>query len=142
MLVVVLFGALAHADVVGPEPSSCPSGSEPRANHFASYCAPTTCDVESSCPDGECRPIGLCIISQSGQYDMYEEPVTWREASRTCDSDADCSDGAECIVEERCAAAGCGCRAVPRSGAALGLIGLLGLVGFVRRGRRSGDAVV
>ena len=140
MLIVILLGGLAHADVVGPEPASCPSGSEPRANHFASYCAPTTCEVESSCADGSCQPIGLCVAGQSGQYDMYEDPVTWSEAYRTCDSDADCSDGAECVIEDRCASAGCGCGMAPRSGAALGLIGLLGLLGVVRR-RPGADAV-
>ncbi len=106
---LLLLGSLALADVVGPEPTSCPAGSIGRSNHSGSWCEATHCDED--CPDGACREIGLCVdareVGCGGMQPDTAEPYTFlkEEALRRCRTDADCDVGS-CVVEDRCATGG------------------------------------
>ncbi len=50
-----------HADVVGPEPATCPDGSVPSTCHGGPFCYPATCSSDADCDEGEtCKDASLC----------------------------------------------------------------------------------
>jgi hypothetical protein len=125
MIAISLVMSLARADVAS-EPESCPIGAVPVAAHTP-LCAPGTC--EGGCEDGEtCRPIGLCVIDEERPCSGYSTSTdcTYQhiEAVSTCLSQADC-DAGTCIVEDRCAAAGCGCTSGWSAATGFALLALL-----------------
>ena len=57
----VLSSYPARADVVGPQPETCPAGSDPSACHGGPYCYPAKCDTDTDCDSGEtCAETPLC----------------------------------------------------------------------------------
>jgi MYXO-CTERM domain-containing protein len=59
---VVLLAASARADVVQPEPPSCPLGSDPHTCHGGPHCRPSACSAAGECPAGKwCTTRQLCI---------------------------------------------------------------------------------
>lgn len=60
----VLFVYPSRADVVGPDPESCPSGSNPSSCHGGPYCSLATCTTTDQCDEGEtCQSAQLCTTA-------------------------------------------------------------------------------
>ena len=145
LVCVLLLPQVAFADVVGPEPESCPPGSQPAVSHSGPYCAPLAeCSADSACGEGEaCNPIQQCVETRGcgGLVPPDAEPCTLENVVGPCEGDGSCATG-ECRTRSVCsgeaaADGGCGCRVGARRGAPLGGLALLalGLLG-IRRARR------
>ncbi len=60
----MLFVYPSRADVVGPDPESCPSGSSPSSCHGGPYCSLATCTTTDECDEGEtCQSASLCTTA-------------------------------------------------------------------------------
>lgn len=141
-LCLLLLPSAALADVVGPEPESCPPGSRPSVAHSGPYCAPVAeCGGDTECGAGEtCDVIQQCVETRGcgGLMAPDSEPCTLEHVVGPCGGDGSCAVG-ECRSRSVCSGevasdGGCGCRAAgsaPGSHAALGLLAL-GLLAFRR----------
>lgn len=145
LLLVLLVPTLASADVVGPDPTDCPTGSRGTSCHGMEYCAPRTCTGAADCSAGEiCQARDLCI--SSGTCGGLRPPDAGPPApvsvvTATCSGS--CAEGA-CESRMVCVPdgtppgtgdGGCGCR-VGGSGSpllGLGVLALLGLLFIARR---------
>lgn len=134
---------LARADVVDPEPPSCPVGSRPSTAHSGPYCAPTAeCGSDSDCSAGTCMEVMQCIETRGcgGLMPPDAEPCTLEHVAGACGSDGSCAVG-ECRARRVCSSSpvdgGCGCRVGAQHGAAwpATLALLAGLALLVRRRR-------
>lgn len=113
--------SIAAADVVGPEPASCPAGSSPSVSHSGPYCRPTAeCTGDASCSASQtCGPVQQCIETRGcgGLMPPDAEPCTLEHVVGPCDGDGTCDVG-ECRARNLCSGGvdtggtdGCGCRA-------------------------------
>ncbi len=134
---------LARADVVGPEPESCPVGSRPSTAHSGPYCAPTAeCGSDSDCSAGTCMQVMQCIETRGcgGLMPPDAEPCRLEHVAGACAGDGSCAVG-ECRARRVCSSGaadgGCGCRVEAQHGAAwpASLAFLAGLALLVRRRR-------
>ena len=132
----LLVPSAALADVVEPEPASCPPGSTPSTAHTGPYCAPTAeCTSDSACSEGTCGEVMQCIETRGcgGLQPPDAEPCTLEHVVGPCASDGTCATG-ECRARQVCGGGGggggtddgCGCRAAgaPASGGGLAWIAL------------------
>jgi MYXO-CTERM domain-containing protein len=73
---ILLCGA-ASADVIGPPPARCPSGSVPASSHIGPFCHPPRCTGSSRCEvvvglfgqklSGTCEERKLCVVTVTQQ---------------------------------------------------------------------------
>ena len=113
-LLLLLVG-IARADAVDDPPTDCPNGSEGTTSHSGTWCEPTECSQDADCPTAgkPCVPeVGLCVVVTEnvpcgGLQPDSAEPCTFtrREATGTCATSADCSEGT-CEVASRCGTTG------------------------------------
>lgn len=135
--------SIALADVVDPEPPSCPPGSTPATAHSGPYCYPSgDCTSDSMCGAGStCNPVMQCIETRGcgGLSFPDAEPCTLEHVVGACAGDGSCAVG-ECRARSVCSGGetdgGCGCSApgAPRGFAASFVLMLVAL--FVLRRAR------
>jgi len=79
LLVMVPHGD-ARADVVGPAPEDCPSGSFGDSCHAGQFCRPSTCENDGACESGEtCQEVKVCVGGiQCGGLTGGEDPAPGR----------------------------------------------------------------
>src|SRR5688572_26829168 len=157
LLIVVVTGmslaGIARADVVGPEPESCPAGTIGRSCHGGPYCAPRGCAMDAECGEGAaCVERTLCItrIGCAGGLPPDADPADFEvdQVEGSCPDDC----GGECRAERVCVSTssvgggsdgGC-CTTAPGRPArhtALAVVGLVAAAGALaatrlRRNRR------
>lgn len=101
VLALVTGITLAQADVVNPEPTSCPNGSTPSTGHVGPHCAPATCKSDADCKNGTtCREVSLCTTTETGYHRGGSYKVDFVHA--TCSKGGSCSKGT-CNTGMRCA---------------------------------------
>ena len=106
MVLAALFLSVpAYADVVGPEPEDCPSGSIGTASHAGEWCMPWLC-AERACELGTtCENTGLCVLEEERACggDTSGTPCTYthREVFGPCETTDDCASGT-CVTAEYC----------------------------------------
>ncbi len=148
LAILFLSPAFAYADVVGPEPSSCPLGSRPSVAHSGPYCAPLPeCTSDSACSAGAaCMEVSQCIEIRGcgGRPYPDAEPCTLEHVVGPCGGDGSCATGT-CTTRSVCTSGGgsdggCGCSAAgaPRSLAVAPVLALFALLFAIRRGSPSG----
>jgi hypothetical protein len=96
--ITCLAASPARADVVGPEPDSCPDGSVPSACHGGPYCHPFSCMTDADCDPGlSCKDRDLCTadIDCGGA-----EPYIIKQITGTCESG--CAAGSTCVTQKVC----------------------------------------
>jgi MYXO-CTERM domain-containing protein len=117
VLFMLLAARPALADVVDPEPDSCPPGSTPSTAHTGPYCRPTPdCASDSACGAGAtCDAVMQCIETRGcgGLMGPDSAPCTIEHVVGPCAGDGTCAVG-ECRARQVCNGAasdgGCGCR--------------------------------
>lgn len=140
-LFAVFVAAPLRADVVDPEPDSCPPGSRPATSHSGPYCAPTPdCTGDAECgASARCTAVMHCIEERAcgGMTVPDSEPCTIEHVAAPCSAAGTCTVGV-CRARRVCTTpstddGGCGCSSAPGGGiAALALV-LAGLVALSRR---------
>lgn len=92
-LCVLVFGAIAYADVVGAPPADCPPGSVGTASHAGPYCRPDDCSQDASRCAGSssCQSKALCIVEIQGG--SIGGPSTVRSVVGPCSADGRCGEG-------------------------------------------------
>ena len=122
VILILCLPSIAAADVVGPEPESCPAGSSPSVSHSGPYCRPTAeCTSEASCGASQtCGAVMQCVETRGcgGLMPPDAEPCTLEHVVGPCDGDGSCDVGV-CRARDLCSGEGgsggddgCGCRAV------------------------------
>lgn len=124
-VLVLLTSSRAEADLVGPPPPSCPSGSTPSAIHTGPICTPASaCTSAATCGDGEtCEEVRVCVVQIACGFrdagldatglDAGEVmPCTREHVTGACDASGACAEGTcevfdACIGPEAPAASGC-----------------------------------
>lgn len=145
ILALLLIPAAASADVVGPEPTDCPTGTFGTVCHGLEYCALDGCATDGDCDAGEiCQSRDLCIRQATcGGRRLPDSapppPMDTVEGtcSDTCESGT-CESRMVCVPEGTppgTGEAGCGCRIVPRGSGAGALLAALALLAFALRRR-------
>ena len=142
--VLCLLAGSASADVVDPEPESCPPGSTPSTAHSGPYCALSAeCSTDADCASGTCDAVMQCIETRAcgGLMPPDAAPCTLEHVVGPCADDGTCATGT-CRARSVCGGGsggsdGCGCSAVGAgSGSGAVWIGVvLGLVVVWRRRR-------
>lgn len=122
-LFVLSFTVPALADVVMPEPDSCPPGSTPSTAHSGPYCRPTEeCSSDSVCGEGSsCEAVSQCVETRAcgGLMPPDAAPCTIEHIVGACDSSGNCAVG-ECRMRDVCTGGGSsggGCSAGHGAGA-------------------------
>jgi MYXO-CTERM domain-containing protein len=157
---VIAFGLASHAraDVVGPPPTDCPSGSVGASTHSGPYCAPADCHTDMDCTGGAtCQPMAVCIAQQAcggnGSFvdvGLYPDggaiPACTVDAMHGfCGVGAICSMGGACPTRTVCyappsatppASGGCRCQVGAREAGGLTVVGLAGLALVIAARRR------
>lgn len=144
---VLLVPTLASADVVGPDPTDCPVGSQGTSCHGMEYCRPRTCAATTDCAAGEvCQSRDLCITSGSCGGGFIDPdagppppvPVVTASCSGSC-AEGTCEPTMVCVPEgsppPTGGGDGCGCRVTGPGSPLLGL-GALALLGALLVARR------
>lgn len=102
---VLLWGATARADVVGPPPDDCPAGyTSPSTCHGGAHCRLIRCVDNSKCSSGSsCQQHRLCIkrINCSG---MKPTPTWVDSVTGSCQGGSACGDGSSCTTVKICKA--------------------------------------
>lgn len=132
-IVLSLLPSIALADVVDPEPESCPPGSTPSTAHSGPYCRPTTeCSADSECSAGTCMQVMQCIETRGcgGLMEPDAAPCTLEHVVGPC-SEGSCAVG-ECRARRVCSTGstsdgGCGCSTVGSGSSGPAPIALLAL---------------
>jgi MYXO-CTERM domain-containing protein len=143
MVLFLLFVSGARADVVDPEPDSCPPGARPATSHSGPYCAPLPdCTGDAECgASARCGPVMQCIEERAcgGLMPPDAEPCTIEHVVGPCGAGDTCSTGV-CRARQVCTTpstedGGCGCSSASGGGiAALALV-LAGVFALSRRVR-------
>jgi hypothetical protein len=164
-LALLTLAPVAFADVVSPEPASCPEGGNPSTCHGGPHCRPLGCMTDTDCQDGRvCQERSLCVgvVNCAGLLPPDADPSMYdvQTVEGTCSPDVPCDAGATCTTLKVCVpmnstgsgsssgggpddgagtASSCDCR----FGASTGRLGALALtfgtlvgLGFRRRKRR------
>jgi MYXO-CTERM domain-containing protein len=146
-IAVALWTVAARADVVMPEPTSCPEGSTAATCHGGPHCRPTPCVDSSSCKNGStCQDVKWCIgqIDCRGGWRSDASYAMEETVEAACEGNATCSKGT-CLTIKVCTTAGapqargCTCTLATAStdGRAPGWMALTAVVLVLwRRGRR------
>ncbi len=146
----LLIAPAVQADVVGPPPDYCPSGTEGTSSHCGSYCGAQLCADSSECTGSEiCQPLPLCLAQTecSSHWDPDAAPTVIDTANSSCAGGTACASGT-CETVNVCATdqsgeaievdQGCGCTLIgghdnPRGWWLLPAATLLGLMVWRRR---------
>ncbi len=98
---LLLFPAVASADVVQMPPDDCPEGSIGRSGHVGPHCQPAICSSDADCPGAEeCRQAALCQQQQHGA--SRGGPITVWTVTGPCRQDGSCADGGTCKPQSYC----------------------------------------
>ena len=96
-LLASLLSSQAHADVVGPPPSSCPVGSTPSSSHSGPLCRPEpVCLADVMCGGGEaCEEVRLCVVQVpcGGRIEPDAGPCFQDDVVGYCDGAGNCGTG-------------------------------------------------
>lgn len=104
-----LVASSARADVVGPDPSSCPAGGTPASCHGGPFCAVTECAGDADCTlnGTTCREVSVCIgkIGCAGLIGPGEDAAAYDRPTveSSCEQGASCGNGASCEKKRLCA---------------------------------------
>lgn len=142
-MILLLFSALAIADVVDDPPEDCPAGSRGQTSHWGAWCEPDACaDDPGQCAEGTtCQALNQCIVTHTYTVDTGDDPreLTYLEVVSLCAEDGSCAEGT-CTAMTVCADEAevpggktCGC-ASTSAGAIFGL-GALALLSLGARRR-------
>ncbi len=149
LAVIVALRSTALADVVGPPPTDCPTGSHGASCHGGAYCAPVTCVDSSSCTNGTtCLEVKWCIgqISCAGRWPFDAARPLTDTFEGSCEGGGTCTKGT-CKTIKVCTVPGgsspgrgCSCsiasRTSPSDRAPGWLVPVLAALLFLRRRRR------
>ncbi len=100
-LALLTFTPVVMADVVNPEPLSCPEGGQPSTCHGGPHCRLLGCMTDTDCQDGlVCRDRSLCVgvVNCAGLLPPDADPSMYN--TETVESV--CSPDAACKVDETC----------------------------------------
>ena len=105
-VLIPLFCATAHADIVPLPPQSCPNGSAPASSHDGSYCYPLDCYRDLSCRGGAvCQTTSLCLgdlyLRPANPFDRKASSETMKVVTGVC-SDNECQAGSTCNTDTYC----------------------------------------
>lgn len=98
-----------RADVVGPDPDSCPSGGTPTSCHAGPYCALTECEGDDACTveRTKCREVPVCegkivcagLVEPDADLSQYERATV----ESSCQQGTACPNGTRCALRRLCA---------------------------------------
>ncbi|MBZ0120744.1 MAG: hypothetical protein K8H88_27365 [Sandaracinaceae bacterium] len=148
LVLVSLVPSLALADVVGPDPTDCPLGTQPFSCHGVESCRPLGCTADADCTTGQiCQTRSLCVEPRTcgGRIEpdsaLPPPVITARTmCSETCAAGT-CEDLMVCVprgTPPGTSTGGCGCHTARSAPAAGSLFAsMTALLLLARRRRRS-----
>ena len=98
LTIVIASARTAHAD------DTCPLGSTERREADLTWCEPSICDADISCPKGSvCRPVPLCVeigaVDGGGEAGGARLLVRQRcGLNKACPQNTTCSEKSRCIT--------------------------------------------
>jgi len=146
MITLMLLGAVAHADAVGPPAEGCPAGARGTSDHGGQYCT-TEPVCEDTCDDDrQCSSTSLCVLEEErtcgGNSSSNDDcTYTYIEVTGTCSGGGSCDVGT-CVVADRCVEPklGLGCTTTGAPSALVAGLGVLLLLGAGRSRRADPDS--
>jgi hypothetical protein len=109
-LAISTFTPVVLADVVGPEPASCPEGGQPSTCHGGPHCRPLSCTTDTDCQNGlVCRDRSFCagIVNCAGLLPPDSDPSMYdvQTVEGTCSAGDTCDAAATCKTLKVCVSA-------------------------------------
>ncbi len=98
---------VASADVVSPQPASCPEGGQPATCHGGPHCRLLVCATDSDCLEGRvCQDRSFCVgtINCAGLLPPDSDPTMYdvQTLENTCAAGDSCDAGAMCKAVKVC----------------------------------------
>lgn len=106
-LALLTLEPVVFADVVSPQPETCPEGGQPATCHGGPHCRPIGCTTDSDCMDGRvCQDRSLCVgvVNCAGNIPPDADPAMYNVQTvvSTCSPDAPCTGSDTCTTLKVC----------------------------------------
>ena len=98
----------AAADLILPQPITCPTGSYADTDHCGTTCQQRVCKTHKDCTarDTQCSEISLCIKKgmrrPCGRGGASGQEYPFSRVTAACPSGKKCPDGSTCVTAKRC----------------------------------------